>query len=212
MTNFSYPYTQRCQVESPCKYTYTEYGGSEFLAAYLRSRSPYMTIGDMPILADLVEEVRSLFISADKSSVKTNILDLNKVSIEDVLESLSSAIIVRGDKASSVGCLNKLIQRFEVSKRLYSSYNEGLTRGHGEYHDLKRYLIFGYILAFAYFNSQNLQYLSTLLKVCDLIISSADLESHTDLTAWRDSGLTLSKLIALELGLVDRLDPIEVWF
>jgi hypothetical protein len=67
--------------------------------------------------------------------------------------------------------LDKLIQRYEVSKKIYKSYMKILRVGHGKFDDVKIYWLFGVVLSMQYNDTNKIRYLSTLLKVIDLICS-----------------------------------------
>jgi len=67
--------------------------------------------------------------------------------------------------------LNALVQRFEVTKKLWSHYLPGFRKGQGVNDNLVLYQYFSLILAISYYEHSELQYLSTLLKVNDLLLS-----------------------------------------
>jgi len=67
--------------------------------------------------------------------------------------------------------LLRLVQRFEVTKKIYYEYGPGFRKGRGDYKRLERYVELAILLAVAYRQSMNLQYLSTQIKLCDLILS-----------------------------------------
>lgn len=67
--------------------------------------------------------------------------------------------------------LDRLIQRFEVTKKLYTVYLPGFRKGEGAYDDLSVYRCFALALVLAYRQSHNLKQLNALLKVNDLLIS-----------------------------------------
>lgn len=96
--------------------------------------------------------------------------------------------------------LDRLLQRFEVSKKLYESYLPGFRKGSGSDDDVSLYLQFAVVLALAYAHRKELHYLSALLKVNDLLLS-LPIEVH----ARRGSGYALVLAIAVELHAVRRL-------
>ena len=67
--------------------------------------------------------------------------------------------------------VDTLLQRFEVTKRLYEYYNKGLRNGSGNYNDVSFYWQFTIILSITYIHTNNLKYLNTVLKISDLILS-----------------------------------------
>jgi len=82
--------------------------------------------------------------------------------------------------------VSALVQRFEVTKKLWSQYLPGFRKGHGECHKLVLYQYFSLILAILHYESSDLQYLSTLLKVNDLLLSLdyGKLDSEKGITCW----------------------------
>jgi hypothetical protein len=67
--------------------------------------------------------------------------------------------------------LDRLIQRFEVTKKVYQTYLPGFRKGEGPSTIIRLYLLFAAALCVQYVRSHNVKYLSTLLKVCDLLCS-----------------------------------------
>jgi hypothetical protein len=68
--------------------------------------------------------------------------------------------------------LRLLVQRFEVSKRIYSEYDKDLRPINiNNYNDISLYIRFAEILNSAYEGSKELYYLNALLKVMDILFS-----------------------------------------
>lgn len=67
--------------------------------------------------------------------------------------------------------LDRLVQRFEVTKKIYDTYLPGFRSGAGANSVVKLYWLLGVNLSLYYSRTLNLKYLSTLLKVCDLLCS-----------------------------------------
>lgn len=67
--------------------------------------------------------------------------------------------------------LDRLIQRFEVTKKLYESYLSGFRSGKGNYRNLRIYWMLSLLLNLRYVETKNIKYLSTSMKVSDLICS-----------------------------------------
>ena len=206
-----YPYIQENQLESPCRYTYTSFFGKEFLQAYLRSRSLILSSCDATKLVS-ADDCMSRFKHAYKR-YSTPLPDPNKmmyrqiIYIIDFIECLRDLFALKSVNAQHIDCLNRLIQRFEVSKRLYTSYQSNLTKGSGDYKTLNNYFQFGFLLSFAYMETSNLQYLNSLLKVNDLLLSTND----TSKLACPATRLEFEDLIKLELSLVNNLSPFSTW-
>jgi hypothetical protein len=81
-----------------------------------------------------------------------------------------------------VDWLDRLVQRFEVTKKLYHSYQPGFRKGVGIYNDLSLYVAFSYLLTMCCLSSQHLKTINTLLKVNDTLVSvKPDLMAAKDL-------------------------------
>jgi hypothetical protein len=96
--------------------------------------------------------------------------------------------------------MDRWLQRFEVSKRLYEVYPPGFRKGEGSTEDIRLYWLLGLGLALFHAQEDHVRYLSTLLKVCDLLCS-VSLERLTD--AIPDGGLAV--VLAAEITAVEVL-------
>ena len=67
--------------------------------------------------------------------------------------------------------LDRLVQRYEVTKKLYEEYLPGFRKGCGHNNSINIYWYFAVLLTVYYMQTNKIKYLNTLLKVCDLMIS-----------------------------------------
>ena len=67
--------------------------------------------------------------------------------------------------------LDRLVQRFEVTKKLYETYPVGFRKGRGRSDLVRLYWLFGLSLTLFYSATSSIKYLSTQLKVSDLLCS-----------------------------------------
>lgn len=104
------------------------------------------------------------------------------------------------DESAALQWLDRLLQRFEVSKKLRARYLPGFRKGEGADDDVSLYRQFALVLALAYAHRRELQYLSTLLKVNDLLLSLPT-EAHVGCAG----GHALVLAIAVEVHSVGRL-------
>jgi hypothetical protein len=88
-----------------------------------------------------------------------------------LLSALLEWVIAGGKSAAGEAWLDRIIQRFEVSKKIYSSYLPGFRKGQGDFAQVDFYLLPALILCLRYLQTANARYLSTLLKVTDLLCS-----------------------------------------
>jgi hypothetical protein len=75
------------------------------------------------------------------------------------------------EKADCIKWLDRLVQRFEVTKKLYEFYPPGFRKGEGDNSFIKPYWLLAMCLYLFYVQTNEIKYLSTLLKVSDLLCS-----------------------------------------
>lgn len=99
-------------------------------------------------------------------------IDITKsVSTLDLLQSLVAAQSTGMADIRIKEWIDRLVQRFEVTKKLYVTYPPGFRKGAGATSSVKLYWLFALVLSLYYVSSNQIKYLSTLLKVCDLLCS-----------------------------------------
>lgn len=98
----------------------------------------------------------------------------------DLLHALIAAQLTNFQDANIKVWLDRLIQRFEVTKNLYESYLPGFRKGEGANTLVRLYWLFALAICLFYVRSNKIKYLSTLLKVCDLLCSlpGNELQGH----------------------------------
>ena len=89
----------------------------------------------------------------------------------DLLHALIAVQLTNNQNANAKVWLDRLVQRFEVTKKLYESYPPGFRKGTGANTSARLYWLFALALCLFYAKKNEMQYLSTLLKVCDLLCS-----------------------------------------
>lgn len=93
------------------------------------------------------------------------------VTTSDLLHALIAVQLTDIQSANAKIWLDRLIQRFEVTKILYERYPAGFRKGEGVKTSVRLYWLFALALCLFYARSNGLKYLSVLLKVCDLLCS-----------------------------------------
>ena len=93
------------------------------------------------------------------------------VDTKDLFLSILSSINDNKNIKLSKIWVNHFVQRFEVTKKLFTRYDKGIKRGLSYSDNFEIYIIFSLILSIIYIQSSNLKYLNTLLKICDLLTS-----------------------------------------
>jgi len=184
--------------------------GTDCTAAEARADAVLRTLlnvdGDFPIsrLAELMSVPNVTADFESKIVFPASFPNVEPINTSDLLDSLLNSFLdfsLEGDDGSApLQWLDRLLQRFEVSKKLRGSYLPGFRKGEGADDDVGLYRQFALVLALAYAHQQELQYLSTLLKVNDLLLS-LPFEAHAGCSGRRALFLT----IAVELHAVLRL-------
>lgn len=161
----NYPYSETNRLEQPHAYMYTAFGGVDFLAAYHSSREKALArFKGLQGGPELDKNCRPLASFSTAESVNTG----------ELLLSLLSAQSVREEKKEIKAWLDRLAQRFEVSKKLSETYLPGFRKGEGPTDCVRLYLLLSQALSLEYGATRELKFLSTLLKVNDLLCSLPD--------------------------------------
>jgi len=200
-----YIYTDRNLLNSPHKYTYSQFGGISFMEDYILCRSSLLEKKYKVINSDnhsqlelnIIKRVNELLSGIVKSEdchfsnlipvtnltlppimakdLQTSFPNKETVDSFELLDTLLTNILIGSDSLDInneiYSWLNALVQRFEVTKKLWSQYLPGFRKGQGVNDNLVLYQYFSLILAISYYEHSELQYLSTLLKVNDLLLS-----------------------------------------
>ena len=196
----NYPYDAENRLETPHSYMYTPFGGRDFLSAYVFDRRARLTqlLLDAPSLPH-VDPKDALLATARALASESALVGFSaaeSVTLQPLLAGLL-CLLARGDVATVRPWLNRIIQRFEVNKKLYAVYAPGFRKGEGEARDPGRYFELALCLALAHSMTGHLQYLSTMLKLVDLLLS---LDASTLLPACPPERLAL--LVEAELDAV----------
>ena len=128
----------------------------------------------------------------------------------ELLYALFDSVLLDFENSSNKVFLDYLVQRFEVSKKIYEIYLPGFRKGQGEYQYLELYWIFSLILSMYYAKTKQIKYLSTLIKVSDLITSQPIKKLKNDVPK-----LILEILITSEIQFVKSMlqsKSIKIWF
>lgn len=196
----TYPYAAENRLDAPHAYMYAPFGGKDFLAAYVADRRARLALHlqgaccpPQGILKDaLAAAARGLASATRPEAFSPD----ERTPLQPLLAALLG-VLASGDVAAARPWLVRVIQRFEVSKKLYAAYAPGFRKGEGEASDPARYAELALCLALAHALSGQLQYLSTLLKLVDLLLS---LDADTLRPACPPDRLAL--LVATELDAV----------
>lgn len=170
----NYSYAAENRLDMPHAYMYAPYAGQDFIAAYIDDRRSRLARHLQGTGAPPPGELKDALAAAARALASAERPDtfspVDPISLRPLLASLLGVLAI-GDHAAAQPWMVRVVQRFEVSKKLYSCYAPGFRKGEGEARDPARYAELALCLALAYTLSGQLQYLSTLLKLVDLLLS-----------------------------------------
>lgn len=195
-----YPYAAENRLDAPCAYMYAPYGGRNFLAAYVANRTSWLASHGQDASQSPEAALKDALLEAARTL--SSVTPLNTfvlaewVALRPLLASLLG-VLAGHDVAAAQPWLVRVIQRFEVSKKLHATYAPGFRKGEGEARNPARYAELALCLSLAHMLFGQLQYLSTLLKLIDLLLSL----DNDMLCASCASGLP-ALLVTAELGAV----------
>tara|TARA_A100001037_G_scaffold80797_1_gene72931 strand:- start:19311 stop:19919 length:609 start_codon:yes stop_codon:yes gene_type:complete len=166
----TYTYTCTNRLVTKENYQYTPWHGSRFVADYFENRKNYLKNLEVPEYShDHIRQIelvsKEYYLRGTyKSSITVKLLSL-----------LNSTDINNGDKDNlDSEFLEKLLQKFEVTKRIYSDYDNNFKPISKNYTEIINYTLFSIILLLKQQKSITYRYLNSALKLNDLIISISD--------------------------------------
>ena len=173
-----YKYTKKNLIEEPEKYFYTPFLGQKFLDSYIKSRTSF--------LKNIKIENQDLRTWLEKLNIQNN--------IEEITTDYVLSNYLKTHKKDDF--INVLFKKFEVSKKIYCSYDIKSFRPIKKNSNILYYILFGLVLVKLYEESRFLGYLNSLLKITDIIIS-------------QDIGQVLKYSVALKIIITKELEFIK---
>lgn len=159
-----YPYVSDAPLHTRIRYNYSTFKGNAFLVSW--------------------EDHRSLGLNRLSHKEGRPKQSENTTPTFAILCDIEAALQAKDiDAVSELDTLDKLVQRFEVTKRLHDSYTENWRAEDKEkFHTLENYIIFSELLSTAYIKTGTLSYLNALLKLLDTL-TSLDSDLPADLAS-----------------------------
>ena len=105
--------------------------------------------------------------------------------------------------------LDLIVQRFEVTKKIYESYPHNFRNGEGRSNIIQLYWMFALSLILFYCKTKNIKYLSTLLKVSDLLCSLDEKLLSDEIPAQGLSVILLVELLSVKI-LTRNINGVEI--
>ena len=110
--NNLYPFTAGNRLEDRNTYFYTPFNGQEFVNAWMDNRE--RTLAALEVEPEIIDFMPHGSLSDISFPVNTSTL----------MSVLMNALVEKNDLETLYAIINKLLQRFEVTKRIHSSYPE----------------------------------------------------------------------------------------
>jgi hypothetical protein len=121
------------------------------------------------------------------------------VNTEELLNGLLVCQLTGVQEVKTKEWLDRLVQRFEVSKKLYESYLPGFRKGNGSSKTVYLYWLFSLSLCLFYISTGSIKYLSTQLKISDLLCSLSENHFHEQVSSKGMSLLLLTEIKCVKL-------------
>lgn len=160
-----YKYITEDNLEYRQKYTYSDFGGKEFLDAYLDLRR-----GTLKELCRQ-ESYKELKYEDLLKILQTTLMEYNDAAIDMRCLLLNELKLLQTENHDR-SLLDSALKTFEVRKRLYHFYSENFRpQDEEDYKDYGLYILFSAVMSGNYEKTRNLKYLNALLKCNDILIS-----------------------------------------
>lgn len=185
----NYPYSRQDLIESPNTYFYAKYGGAAFLTAWKNDRKQISLEPAKSSASPLpLETWRRQSGGAPELAFPALASDLMRYLYWEAWAGRVNSPIMKN-----------FVKRFEVTKRIFDSYEEKLIATKGSlFSDLDRYLEASELFLNAYQKSGGLDYLNCALKVNDILVGSRNRFNEAQ-------HLQAATLISVELAAVGQI-------
>ncbi len=157
-TKIKYEYSKKNLFEYPEKYQKTKFFGQDFILAYEESRKETLKMIEGKNMPKNIKEIIQ-----NIEEIKNNQNETNKNLIQ-ILKEINS-------KNGNQNALNQFIKKFEISKKIFSSYDKTWKQNSTEFKNISNYILLTTICILKYQSDNNLKLINIVLKLNDLICS-----------------------------------------
>lgn len=123
----------------------------------------------------------------------------NPVITLDLLHALIALQLTNVQDVNTKVWFDRLVQRYEVTKKIYEIYPTGFRKGEGTNTSVRLYWLFALALSLFYVRSNEIKYLSTLLKLSDLLCSLPEDMLQGDIPERGLAGVLVTELVSVQL-------------
>lgn len=155
-----YPYCEENLLENPCHYHYTSYQGKVLIRAWQENRIHVRT------------DLKAADTGDDNAKMLPSEVLPGHTHTGELLQNLLDKFSLKQIDETDFDIIKKLLQKFEVSKKVYTSYSQKFKPAeNANASDLRNYIMLARIFSQAYEQTEKLYYLNALLKILDLLSS-----------------------------------------
>ena len=159
----------------------TTFAGSKFLSEYVKSRNEIISMTSSEKTITQFNELQNFFTTEFRFTDKKKIFNDEIITNELFIFLLNYTI-----KSTPTGEIKEIIdlfiKKFEITKKIFTTYNLGMKKTSEKYDDIKNYLIFSIICLKIYHDTKNLKYLNTCLKLNDILTSNIRINKNYNLS------------------------------
>ena len=176
MKNYVYPYYNGDLLKNPQTYQMTPYGGENFLRSYQKHRQDFINnITKNKVFQPIKEIITALNLKVYEDYIKNYNLEI--IDSTKLLYSILFYLKTKKEIPTINNLINNVIKKFEIKKRIYSTYDKKFKETSSNFSNLRNYLLLSLICLVKYEETFNLKFLNTLLKINDIICSKEELLS-----------------------------------
>lgn len=161
-----YNYTENNLLLKPEKYQMTLFEGKNFLDDYRKNRLKIVSETKNMSNKELINQLLNL---EEIKQFKNTFTLKNFVSKHFFLQLLN--YYIDNKSINYVDIFDNLLKKFENKKKIFLTYDENFSETSSDYDDIENYILFSLCSNIFYFDTKNLKYFNSVLKVNDLIIS-----------------------------------------
>ncbi len=173
-----YVYSTQNLLDIPQKYQMSPFQGHKFLEQYKESRKASMQLIKDKINTTTLDQVAAQMHLNFQHPLE--IINSSKFSTQKLFESIFLILLRDKDDIAITKIVNDFIKKFEIKKRIFSSYNKEIQEASNDYKTLPNYILLASICVLKYKKTKNLKYINVLLKLNDTICSQINIISENN--------------------------------
>ncbi len=173
-----YVYSTQNLLDIPQKYQMSPFQGHKFLEQYKESRKASMQLIKDKINTTTLDQVTAQMHLNFQHPLE--IINSSKFSTQKLFESIFLILLRDKDDIAITKIVNDFIKKFEIKKRIFSSYNKKIQETSTDYKTLPNYILLASICVLKYKKTKNLKYINVLLKLNDTICSQINIISENN--------------------------------